>query len=132
MSKKKFFQIVSSLKYNELMMMLKQVETLRHEQFGGLLLAEALARPGIKSPSNGIRFRLGKIQGVCSLGEVLPEQCVDVLVDAALPTAMRMGEIDADASNIKSACALRHRMPLNVGHGDTVVRINALSTVPKR
>ena len=132
MLKKKFFQMVSSLKYNKLTMILKQAEMLRHEQFGRLLPAEALARPGIKSPSNGIRFRLGKIQGVCPLGEVLPEQWVNVLVDAALPTAMRMGEIDAYASNIKSACALRHRMPLNLGHGETVVRINALSTVPKR
>ena len=79
--------------------MLKKVEGVRHKQFCRALPSEALTRTGIKLPSAGIKLDLSDTGEVCSLGEILPVQAVGVLVDAALPRAVRVGEVDLDAGH---------------------------------
>ena len=65
-------------------MMLKEVEGLWHKQFGRALPAEALARPGVELPGDGIKFGLSEPGEIGALGEILPEQAVGVFVDAPL------------------------------------------------
>ena len=90
------YPAVSSSKCNELMMMLKKVEGVRHKQFCRALPSGALTRMGIKFPGDGIKLELSETGEVCSPGEILPEQAVGVLVDAALPMTVRVGEVGLD------------------------------------
>ena len=81
-------------------MMLKKVKGVRHKQFCRALPSEALTRAGIKLPGDCIKLDLSETGEVCSLGEILPEQAVGVLVDAALPRTARVGEVDLDAGHL--------------------------------
>lgn len=91
-------------------MMRKEVKGLWHKEFGRALLVEALARLGVELPSDGIKFGLGETGEIGALGEVLAEQAVGVLVDAAPPRAVRIGEVDIDAviAASRSCCAIYH------------------------
>jgi hypothetical protein len=91
-----------------LMMMLKEVEGLRHKEFGRTLPAEALARPGVELPGDGIEFGLSESREVGAFGKILPEQAVGVLVDAPLPRAVRISEVDIDSGHRGEAFVLRH------------------------
>ena len=107
-------------------MMLKEVERLWHKQFGRTLPLEALARSGVELPSDGIEFGLGESRQVGALGEILPEQAVGVLVDAALPRAVRIGEVDIDPGHFREPFVLRHLAPLIVSQGESTLRIDAV------
>ena len=67
------------------MMMLKEAEGLWHKQFSGASEVEALARSSVKLPGNGIEVDLRETGEVGSLREILAQQAIGVLVDAALP-----------------------------------------------
>lgn len=58
---------VSRLKCNKLMMMLKEVEGLRHKEFG----SEAFSWSGIELPGYGIKFDLREFREIGALGEIL-------------------------------------------------------------
>ena len=77
----------------------KKVKGVRHKQFCRALPSKVLTRTGIKFPSDGIKLDLSETGEVCSLGEILPEQAVGVLVDAALPKTVRVGEVDLDSGH---------------------------------
>jgi hypothetical protein len=81
------------------MMMLKKVEGPRHDQFGRALPSEALARPGVELPGDGIELFLAEPGQIGARGHVLGEQSIGVLVDTALPRAMRIGEVNFDAGD---------------------------------
>ncbi len=117
---------VSSPKRNKLMMMLKEVKSVWHKQFGRAPEVEALARPGIELPGNGVEFGLREARKIGALGEILAEQAVSILVDAALPGAVRIGEIDRDARDLGKLLVLRHFAPLIVSHRQALLRINAI------
>ena len=67
------------------------------EGFGGGLPAEDLARSGVERRGDGFEVRGGPARQVGAFGEVLAQQAVGVLVRAALPGAVRVGEEDRDA-----------------------------------
>ena len=108
------------------MMMLKEVEGLRHEEFGRASEVEALARSCIELPGNGIEFGLSESGKVCALGEILPEQAVGVLVDAALPGAVRIGEVDIAAGHLGEPFVLRHLVSLIVSQGESALRVDTV------
>ncbi len=80
-------------------MMLKEIERLWQRRFGGTLPVKAPARTGVELPGNGIELGLTEAGPVCALAEVLAEQAVGVLVDAALPRAVWIGAADCDAGD---------------------------------
>ena len=108
------------------MMMLKKVKGVRHKEFGRALPSEALARTGIKLPGDGIKLDLSETGEVCSLGEILPEQAVGVLVDAALPRSVRVGEVYLDAGQLGERFGLSHFTSPIVGQGQTPLRVFAV------
>ena len=77
----------------------KKVKGVRYKQVCRTLPSEALTRTDTKFPGAGIKLDLSETGEVGSLGEILPEQAVGVLVDAALPRAVRVGEVDLDAGH---------------------------------
>ena len=81
------------------MMTLKKIYKVSNKQFCRALPSKVLTRTGIKFPSDGIKLDLSETGEVCSLGEILPEQAVGVLVDAALPKTVRVGEVDLDSGH---------------------------------
>ena len=85
-----------------------EAEIVWHEEFGGALPAEAFGRPGVELPSDGIKLSLREAGQVSAFREILAQQAVGVLVDAALPRAVRIGEIDGDAGQFgrRSCCAI--------------------------
>ena len=60
------------------------------------------------------------------LWEILPEQAVGVLVDAALPRTVRVGEVYLDAGQLGEPFGLSHFTPPIVGQGQTPLRVDAV------
>ena len=54
-----------------------------------------------------------------------------MLVDAALPRAVRIGEVDRDARVLGQPGVLRHFASLVVGHGEPLLRINPIQDRPE-
>src|SRR5688572_4856159 len=55
---------------------------------------------GVESSGDGIAATLGEARHVGVLGQVLPDQAVGVLVGAALPGVMRIGEVERHAGGV--------------------------------
>lgn len=90
------------------MMMFKEVEGLWHEQFGGTLPTEGFSRSDVELPGHGIGFGLSEAGEIHPLGEILTQQAMGVFVDAALPGAVRVGEVDRNASEFGQPFVVRH------------------------
>ena len=67
------------------------------EGFGGCLPAEGLAGSAVERGGDGFELVAVPAGEVGALREVLAQQAVGVLVGAALPGAVRVGEVDGDA-----------------------------------
>src|ERR1700722_7298295 len=76
--------------------LLPQVKVLA-EGFGWCLPAGCLAGAGVEGVGDGGQVAGGVAGEVGALGEVLAEQAVGVLVGAALPGWVRVGEVDGQA-----------------------------------
>ena len=111
--------------------MLKEVEDVWHEHFGGAFPTEGFARAGVELPGNGIEFGLRESREVGALGERLTEQSVGVLVDTALPRAVGIGEVDGDASDLGKPFVLCRLIPLIIGQGKASLRVNAVEDSTK-
>jgi hypothetical protein len=107
-------------------MIFKEVKRVWHNEFGGAFPVECFSRPRIHLPSNGIELALGEARKIGSLGEILSKQSVGVLVDAPLPRAMRVGEVDLHAGVGRELLVLGHLAALVVGHGQTALYIDSL------
>src|SRR4030065_196795 len=99
---------VSMTKCKKRSMMLPEIKSVRSEQFRGTLEAQRLAWPGVQFPGNRIQFFLGEATEVAALGQVLPQQAVGVLVDATLPGAVRIGEVDFHPGGFRQPLMRRH------------------------
>ena len=98
---------VSRSKCNKLMIMTFETEVVWHEEFGGALPAESFSRPSVELPSDGIELSLREVGQVGAFREILAQQAMGVLVDAALPRAVRIGEIDGAAGHFGKAGPFR-------------------------
>lgn len=72
------------------------------------------AWPVVELVSNRIELRLAVNRQIRALGQVLPDQPVDVLAVAALLRAMRVTEVDLDARVGTQLCMPRHLFALVV------------------
>ena len=73
-----------------------------------------------------IKLNLYETGEVRSLGEILPEQDISVLVDPALPRTVRSGGVDLDADHLGEPFGLSHFTPPIVGQGQTPLRVDAV------
>ena len=73
-------------------MMLPEIERVPSEQLRWTPEAQRLAGSGIQYPDHCIQLFLGEATHITTLRQVLPQQTVGVLVDAALPGTVRIGE----------------------------------------
>lgn len=96
-------------------MMLKEVKRFWHKQFGRALPVEALARTGVELPGNGIKLGLSVSRKVGPLGKILAKQSVGVLVDPALPGAVRIGEEHLDREAVCELFVFRHLFASIIG-----------------
>ncbi len=64
---------------------------------------EAFSRPHIQLEGNGIQLFLAGQRQIRSLGEILANQAIDILVAASLPRAMGITEVDGDASILRDS-----------------------------
>lgn len=89
-------------------------------QFGhdldGALEAEALAWPYVQFVGNRIQLLLAIYRQVRTLGQVLPDQSIDVFVATALPGAVRVAEVDRHAGLLGDLRMASHLPSLVVGH----------------
>lgn len=81
-------------------MMFKKLERPSHKEFGRTTKVEAFVRTRVELPSDGVEFRLREVREIRSLGEILAEQSVGVLADAALPRAVWVGEVNSDVDGL--------------------------------
>ena len=91
---------VSNSKCKKRSMMLPEIESVRGKQLSRALEAKGLAWPGVQPPGDFIQLLLREHGQVASLGQVLSQQPVGVLVDAALPGAVRVGKIDLHSGRL--------------------------------
>ena len=87
-------------------MMLLKIESLRGEQLSGAAEAHRLAWSGVQFPGNRIELRLSEAAQVAALGQVLSQQSVGVLVDAALPGAVQISEAHLHPGRFRQRCAI--------------------------
>ena len=69
--------------------------------------AQRLARPVIQLPCHLVQLRLRVYRQIGSLGEILPEQAVGVLVGASLPWTARFTEVDIDVRHQAELAMIR-------------------------
>src|SRR5262249_18591914 len=67
------------------------------EGFGGGGVAGGAAGAGVELVGDGVEFCLGVGGQVGAFGQVVADQAVGVLVGAALPGGVGVGEVDRDA-----------------------------------
>ena len=79
--------------------------------------AQGLARPRVQQVSDLIEPLLSHQRQVRSLGQILAQQPVGVLVAAPLPGAVGVGEVDLHARACAQFGVLGHFTALVVGHG---------------
>ena len=89
-------------------MMLPEIESVRSELLRGALEAQRLAWPGVQFPGNRIQLFLSEATQVATLGQALPQQTVGVLVNAALPGTVRIGEVDLHPGGFGQPLMCRH------------------------
>ena len=71
------------------------------------LPTKSLSRSLIESAGNDVEIRLRVAREVAAIRKVLAEQAIGVLVRASLPRAMRIAEVDSDASGHREAAMVR-------------------------
>src|SRR5215204_1300441 len=67
------------------------------EFIGGGGVVEGLSGSGVEALGDGVEVGLGELGQGGAFGEVLAQQPIGVLVRAALPGAVRVGEVDGQA-----------------------------------
>jgi hypothetical protein len=87
-----------------------------HELCWGAVI-EAGTWPVVEFVGDVADLLVGGLAQVGSLGEVLPQEPVGVLVAAALPGRVRVGEVDADASGGLDAFVMEQLVALVPGQG---------------
>ncbi|MNZ98929.1 hypothetical protein D3C78_1182350 [compost metagenome] len=87
---------------------------LRHHLDWALVI-KTLARPNIQFIRNGIQLLLAMPRQVGALGQVLPNQAVDVFVAAALPGAMRVAESNSHSGTLGDVGVTHHFPALVIG-----------------
>lgn len=73
-------------------MLLLKIESVRSEQLCGTFEVKRLAWPGVQFPRNRIQLFLRVYAQIAALRQVLPQQAIGVLIDAALPRTVRVGK----------------------------------------
>ena len=66
------------------------------EEFCGCFPAEGFAWSCVEQHGDIVELFLGEDAEIAAFGQVLAEQAVGIFVDAALPWAVRVGEVDLD------------------------------------
>lgn len=87
---------------------------LRHHLDWALVI-KTLARPNIQFIRNGIQLLQAMPRQVGALGQVLPNQAVDVFVAAALPGAMRVAEVNSHSGTLGDLGVTHHFPALVIG-----------------
>lgn len=80
---------------------------------------EAFTRPNVQLIRNGVQLLQTVLRQVRTLGQVLANQTVDVLVTAALPRAVRIAKINRHARFLGQFGVFGHLTALVIGHAFT-------------
>src|SRR5215207_6621287 len=76
------------------------------EEFGRAVPIQRLTRTCIEVPSDVIELFLREGREVCTFGQELTQETIDVFIDATLPRTVRVGEIDLYAGCFRKFCML--------------------------
>jgi len=106
--------------------MLPEIERVRGEPLSGRPDVQRFAWSGVQCPGHRIQLLLGEATHVVSLGQVLPQQTVAVLVDAALPGIVRIGEVDRHPDGFSQPLMRRHSPALIVRQRQTRMRLETI------
>ncbi len=106
-------------------MMLPEIESVWCKQLRRAFKAQWLAGSGVQLPGNRIQLFLRETIQVTPLGQVLPQQTIGVLVDAALPGAVWIGKIDLHPCGFCQSLMCRHFPALIVRQREALLSINA-------
>ena len=78
---------------------------------------ETFSGARVQPMGDDVQLALGVARQVCTLGQVLAQQAVGVLVGAALPGAVRIGKEDLDRETLGQLFVLGHLFPSIIGQG---------------
>ena len=109
--------------------MLPEIESVRSEQLRGAPEAQRLAWSGVQFPGNGIQLFLSEATQVATLGQVLPQQTVGVLVDAALPGTVWIGEVNLYPGGFSQPLMCRHFTALIVRQRQALLCLDTIEDV---
>lgn len=91
------------------------LQYLTHD-FDRTLYIEALMWTHVQSQCDGTQLFLAVYRQVHSLGQVLSDKAVDVIVATTLPRAVRVKEVDRHAGLLGALRVYRHLLALVVGY----------------
>ena len=106
--------------------MLPEIERVRGEQLRWTPEAQRLAGSGIQYPDHCIQLFLGEATHVTTFRQVLPQQTVGVLVDAALPGTVRIGEVNRHPVGFLQPLMRCHFPALIVHRRQTSLRLDTI------
>ena len=107
-------------------MMLLKIKIIWGKQLSGTPEAQRLACSGIQFPGDRIEDCLGELAQITALGQVLPQQTVGILVDAALPGAVLIGEVDLHTGGFRQPLVSRHLSALIICHRQARLRLDTI------
>lgn len=102
---------VSSLKCNTLL----KVHDFTRKYFSWSLKVEAFARAVVELSGNCVEVALRELRQIQTLGKILADQTVGILVGRPLPGAVGVGKIDVDLDAFGQNLMARHLPALVVG-----------------
>ncbi len=83
--------------------------------FQGRGEVQTFSRARVQAMGDGVQLALGVARQVCAFGQVLAKQAMGVLVGAALPGAVRIGQEDLDGEPLSQALMLGPLVPTIIG-----------------
>ncbi len=111
--------------------MLLEIESVRAEPFSRTAEAHRLAWSGVQWPGNGIESRLSVPAQVGTLGQVLSQQSIGVLVDAALPRAVQIGKVHFHPGGLSQTLVLGHFPTLIVSRRQWLLSLDPIEHAAK-
>ena len=87
------------------------------KNFQRRLPVQAFSGARVEFLGNGIQFALGVARQIRSLGEVLAQQPIGILIGSALPGTMRIGKEHLESESLGQTFVLGHLLPSIVRQG---------------
>jgi hypothetical protein len=116
---------VSTSKYKELLVVCHEVEV-GQEELSGAFSAEEFTLSQVEQPNELVQLILGILAEIFAFKAILSDKSIGILVGAALPEGVGIGEVDPDAGLGSEFFMLGHFLAAVVDDLQAIMRLDAV------